>query len=129
MCIFIERGFGFGVGGNAGYEFIPRANVMRNYNNEYAGLVRWITFRELNTSHMLVNKYDGSLGEKHYEGDDPLAVDDGYIEEPTAYFMGQKEISKEDYSKALVSGDYEDLIGSKSFANMNAALDGMINIK
>ncbi len=36
-----EYGWPFGVSGNAGYEYIPRGNVIRWYANDYAGLIRY----------------------------------------------------------------------------------------
>lgn len=130
MGIDDERGLGFGVGGNAGYEFIPRANVMRNFNNEYAGLYRWITYRQIDPkTHMLVNKYESSLGEKHFEGDDPAEAMENYVEEPTAYFMGEKEISSGEYASYLVDGDFEELHGTKAYQAMLDKLESMLNIK
>ena len=32
-------GFGYGVGGNGGYDYIPGGNVLRGFNNDYAGAV------------------------------------------------------------------------------------------
>ena len=57
-----EMGWPFGAGGNAGYEYAPRANTIRNYDADHAGLIRYITYYVLNeNTHQLVSLYDEPL--------------------------------------------------------------------
>lgn len=42
----------YGAMGNAGYEYCPRKNSMRNYNNDYAGAIMYTTFMAIREGKM-----------------------------------------------------------------------------
>lgn len=45
--------WGYGAMGNAGYEYAPGKNSMRNYNTDYAGAILHTTYMSKNSSHTL----------------------------------------------------------------------------
>ena len=126
-----EHGWGYGAAGNAGYEFVPKANVIRNYNNDYAGLVRYVSYNKLDkATHQLVSVYDKELKEFHFDDkNDNGELDENeaedYIEAPTAFFFGGDVISEEEYNAKLIGGDYEDLTGTLTAAKMIEKIDSL----
>lgn len=48
----IDRWF-YGAMGNAGYEYAPGKNNLRNYNSDYAGAVLYTTYMKINEKHCL----------------------------------------------------------------------------
>jgi len=129
-----ESGWGYGAGGNAGYEFIPKGNVVRNYDNDYAGLIRYTSIFELDkNTHQLVSKLDKELYEAHFnDKNNNGKVDDDemeeFIEEPT-YYYGDKKITAEEYASYVPNGAYDTLEGTKSYSEIISALDSLINQK
>ena len=45
----------YGAMGNAGYEYSPRKNSLRNYNSDYAGAILYTTYMTINELHMMEN--------------------------------------------------------------------------
>lgn len=45
--------WGYGAMGNAGYEYSPGKNSLRNYNADYAGLINYLTYMEIGQQHSL----------------------------------------------------------------------------
>lgn len=43
----------YGAMGNAGYEYAPGKNSLRNYNNDYAGAIMYTTYMKIGTQHSL----------------------------------------------------------------------------
>ncbi len=129
-----EYGWAFGIAGNVGYEFIPRKNIIRSYSNEMTGLKRYYMFNTLdNTDFQLKSKYDELLFEGHFDdknnnGEIDEGEDAKFLEEPV-YYYGNKVITKEEFDSYLIEGDYEELAGTKSYADMIKALDLLINQK
>ncbi len=129
-----ETGWAFGAGGNAGYEYIPRENVLRNYNSEYSGLIRYVSFFELDPkTHQLVSKYDQPLYEGHYNDANANGkIDDDemetFINEPK-YFYAEKQISSGDWAGYMIDGDYVELVGTKSADSILKALQSLMNEK
>ncbi len=126
-----ENGWPYGAGGNAGYEYVPRGNVIRNYNSDHAGLIRYTSFYKLDNL-KLVNALEQSLYETHYEdknGNNEVDEDEiDYIEE-AKYFYGDNEITAEEFEAKLISGEYEELVGTKSYEDIIARLNSLINEK
>ena len=126
-------GWPFGVSGNAGYEYIPRGNVIKWNNNDYAGLIRYTSLYKLDeATHLLVNRLEDTLYEVHYNdknGNGEVDEDEmDYVEE-AIYHLGDKVITAEEFGSYLIPGDYEELAGTKSYSEMIAALDSLINQK
>lgn len=128
-----EYGWPFGVGGNAGYEYIPRENTMRFYNNEFAGLIRYVSYMELDPdTHQLEGKYKDPLYEVHYDDKNKNGdVDEDEMDfvEEAVYKYGDKEITSGEWATYMVEGDYEELVGTKSASEILTILEGLINEK
>ncbi len=45
--------WGYGAMGNAGYEYSPRNNSLRNYNSDYAGAIVYTTYMTIGSQHSL----------------------------------------------------------------------------
>ncbi len=99
--------------------------------------LRWINkiycFWKLDeTSHILADRLEDSLYEVHYEdknGNGNVDEDEmEYIETPI-YHLGDKVLTQEEFDSYLIPGDYEELAGTKSYSEMIAALDSLINQK
>ncbi len=43
ICTLMDQ-WGYGAMGNAGYEYVPKMNSVRNYNSDYAGLIVWTAY-------------------------------------------------------------------------------------
>ena len=122
-----EHGLAYGVAGNVGYDYIPRGNIIRNYNNDFAGLIRYVTYRKLDNN-QVVYVYDNELKEFHFEDKDGNGTldeneADDYVDEPTAYFFGENKITKEEYEAKLIDGDYDELAGNLSAAELTQKLN------
>ncbi len=130
-----EIGWPFGAGGNHGYEFIPRGNVLRNINTDYAGLIRYYAFYRLNEKeHNLENSFDSILCEYHFtDANGNGNIDDEelelYVDEPTAYYAGEKLITEEEAKNYVILGDFETLEGTKTAESFKALLQSLVNEK
>ena len=131
-----EYGWVFGAGGNQGYEFVPRANILRNINSDYAGLIRYYAFYKLDENeHRLVDKFDGVLCEYHFEDTNENGnVDEdemeNYVEDATAYYVGDKKVTAEEAKNyVVVSDDYEFLQGTKTAEDFIKLLQSLVNEK
>ena len=127
-----EHGWAYGAGGNAGYEYSPRINTIRNYNNDYAGLIRYINYSKLDaTTHQLVSVYDKELKmyffeDKNNNGELDENEADAASEEATAYYFGTEKLTEEEFNAKIVDEFFDDLAGKKSASEMNNALDSLI---
>ena len=45
--------WGYGAFGNAGYEYSPKKNSLRNYNNDYAGAIVYTAYMAMNAQHAM----------------------------------------------------------------------------
>jgi hypothetical protein len=119
----------FGVGGNAGYSYVPKKNLVFYSSNEFAGMIRNYAFYELNGT-KLVQKY--TLSEVHFDDDKNNRTpdeNDEFIDEPTAYYKDDKKIKKDEFEKLLTITGADDLTGTKSQAEIVAKLSSLLNLK
>ena len=131
-----EYGWAYGAGGNHGYEFIPRANVLRNINADHAGLIMYYAFYKLDPDkHNLVDKFDGVLRENHFvdkNGNGEVDEDemDDYVEEVASYYVGDKKVNAEEAREyVVVSDDFEPLEGTRDADAFRALLQSLVNEK
>lgn len=106
--------WGYGAGGNHGYDFIPGNGVIRNYNTDYAGLI-------MNETYIWV-KLDGEevVTEQRFlmqtffdDVNNNGAPDEGEDEggDFARYYIGEDEVTEDKYTEAMVEGEYVPLIG------------------
>jgi ABC-type glycerol-3-phosphate transport system substrate-binding protein len=119
----------FGIAGNAGYEFIPKKNVVFFRSNEFAGMIRDYAYFELKGT-KLEQSY--VLSEVHFNDDKNDRTpdeNDEFLEEATAYYKDDKKVSEKEFNKYLVIKDAEELTGKKSYTEIIAALSSLVNVK
>lgn len=109
----IIEDWGYGAGGNNGYEYLPGKNIIRNTDMSGGG-------REMYTSYMCVD----SNHKVQYAYNDVL----GYIY-PSSYYFGQREISESEYNAYQISGEFSSIEGIMGAAQMTSQLSEGINIR
>lgn len=118
-------GWGYGVAGNAGYDYIPGGNVVRNFNNDYAGAVEYenyyhidekFRFKPLYDKDLYITLFDDKNGNQTPDDDEPIDPDTKHL------YYGGTELSEEDYASMQISGEYKTLTGDMSFDELKAAL-------
>ncbi len=115
--------WGYGVMGNVGYEYIPKGNRLRNYNNDYAGAVMYTTYLSMTEQYslqtvteILTNNFDDVNGNGMPDEDEEESI--GYY---SVSYVGGKEITAEEYA-AYDAGEYEMIVGDMTLAELTAAL-------
>lgn len=113
----------YGAMGNAGYEYCPGKNSMRNYNSDYAGAIMYTTFMAIREG-----KMDVVVQIVTYNFDDSNGngiPDEG--EEESLGMYGVNYIDGEqvayDVFDSYEAGEYVFLVPSMSFEEFTAALD------
>lgn len=108
--------WGYGAGGNNGYQYLPGQNVIRNYNMDYAGAVIYESYMEVNSDYEITSISDEELSIwrlKDTNNNGMIDEDDEYTDEPTYYCNGV-EVSEEEYASYQITGDYEPINGNMS---------------
>ncbi|MDE6387892.1 MAG: hypothetical protein K2L82_08825 [Lachnospiraceae bacterium] len=113
----------YGAMGNVGYEYIPKSNRLRNYNNDYAGLICYTTYMTISNQHVL----DVVTSIKTYNFDDVNGngmPDEDEMDSAGYYgasYIDGEEITDEQYA-AYDAGEYEYIDGAMSFEELMNAL-------
>lgn len=107
----------YGFLGILGYEYLPRQNVIREYDQDQAGAILNVYFARLNEAYELeLIRYllEGMMDEdgNYVYGDDPLDWD------VWRYFYEGKNISEEAYRRLEMQGPFENMKGRYSGAEM-----------
>ncbi|MBC5738444.1 hypothetical protein [Lawsonibacter faecis] len=116
--------WGYGAMGNHGYEYIPKGNVIRNYNGDLAGAIMYVTYLKINGRHETESYYKDALsswmfedtnGNYQIDEDEPLGVE-------AYYYYGGQEISAADFHSYLIQGEYESIAGDRTATELLAQL-------
>ncbi|MBR6791502.1 MAG: hypothetical protein IKM49_00060 [Ruminococcus sp.] len=116
----------YGAMGNAGYEYVPKMNSVRNYNSDYAGLVRWTGYAsntnnsELDWSTVLETYY---FDDKN--GNDMPDEDEPYSEKACKIFLHNDEDKTEiteDEALSYNVGEYEYISPDMTLDEIKTAL-------
>lgn len=115
--------WGYGAGGNHGYMYLPKKNVLYNLNSDFAGALYYEYYGKMK-NHKIVDRYPKSLSQQYFnDANENGFPDDGeYIEEPI-YFYGDKKISKKKYNSYGFSGEYKTICGSIAYKQMKKKLN------
>lgn len=113
----------YGAGGNSGYEYAPRQNSIRNYDQDFAGLIMNTTYMKINEKHAI----ETVASIKTYNFDD--ANGNGQPDEEEmdsvgnygASYLDGEEISDETWD-SYEKGEYSYIPGKMSFDELMAAL-------
>lgn len=114
----------YGAMGNAGYEYAPGKNSVRNYDSDYAGAILYTTYMEISDRHTL----DVAVQIETYNFDD--ANGNGTPDEDELESVGQYGVSyidgKEVTEKECASydaGGYTPIPGDMTLPELRAALE------
>lgn len=115
--------WGYGVMGNAGYEYIPGGNRVRNYNSDYAGAIRYSTYMSMNDQYSLKTvteivtyNFDDVNGDGYPDADEEDSI--GYY---SVSYVDGVEITAEQYA-SYDAGEYEFIAGRLSQEELMRAL-------
>lgn len=113
----------YGAMGNVGYEYIPRGNRLRNYNNDYAGLICYTTYMEISNQYSLemvmeIKTYNFDDANGNGMPDEEEMDSAGYY--GVSYVDG-KEITDEQYA-SYDEGAYEYIDGVMSYEELMRSL-------
>lgn len=120
--------WGYGAGGNTGYNYLPGEGVIYNMDNDYAGVVVWETFlkwdpeakelKDINGGSLYVVYAEDLDGDGHISEEE---MEKSKSDEPHFYFRDE-EISQSEYQKHRYAGEYEYLIGDMTYEEITEAL-------
>lgn len=118
----------YGAMGNAGYEYIPKKNVIRNENADLAGAILYTSYDRVNEDHEIESYYEKTLSSWAFRDiNHNYAIDDNEpITEDRYYYYGDQEITAEEYEAYFMLGEYHWLQGSKDASEILAELEGMM---
>ncbi len=112
-------GWGYGAMGNAGYEYVPGDNRLRNYNNDYAGAVLYTTFMTVVPQHRIdISAEIITLNFDDVNGNG--FPDESEMESVGKYsvsYMDGKEILEEEYA-SYNEGEYVYIQGKMSLEEL-----------
>lgn len=118
--------WGYGAMGNHGYEYVPKKNVVRNYNGDLAGAIMKEFYGKINENHELESYYEEGLSmwmfkdtNHNYQMDE-----DEWHEGEMYYYYGEDELTEDEYEAFQISGAYQYLEGTKTVSEMRAQLQG-----
>lgn len=118
--------WGYGAGGNHGYEYVPGKGVIRNYNTDYAGLIIYETYINisLENEEVIEDKYylkQTFFDDANNNGvpDDGEAIGDEYVR----YYIEEKEVTSAEYSQASTVDGFENLAGETKIHQFTWALE------
>lgn len=113
----------YGAMGNAGYEYCPGKNSLRNYNSDYAGAIMYTTYMEADGQHSM----DTVTEIKTYNFDDvngngvPDPEEEGSMGTYSVSYIGGREISEEECA-AFAAGEYVYIEPCMSLEQLRAQL-------
>ena len=102
--------WGYGAGGNPGYFYLPKKNVLYNHDADMAGAQNWMFFGKIDENNQLVSYYEESLRyqfitDLNGDGEESYYEWDGN----TYYFYGEQEISGAEFETYLIGGTLKEL--------------------
>lgn len=101
--------WGYGAGGNYGYEYLPGENVLLSLNSDMGGAIHTIYYAKMNEDNEIEDIY--FLREET----DDLGVN-------TKYYIDDEEITEYDYEDYILEGDFFMIRGEYSRSEMEVFL-------
>ncbi len=114
--------WGYGAFGNAGYEYLPYGNVIRNYNTDYAGLVLYESYDRMDENFELEGGFWLKQAYLDSEGNIADYDESTYDENNWHYYYEDTEISAEEYDFYAIRGEFEYINTDKSVSEIIAEL-------
>ena len=113
----------YGAMGNAGYEYAPKKNNIRNYNSDYAGAILYTTYMEIGSQHTL--DITAEIKTMNFDDVNQNGIpDEDELESAGMYgisYIDGKEASEEECA-AYDAGEYEMILGELSLDELIAEL-------
>lgn len=99
--------WGYGAMGNAGYEYSPRNNSLRNYNSDYAGAIVYTTYMTIGSQHSLETTAQiETFNFDDVNGNDmPDEEEYDSVGNYSVSYLGDTEITNEEWN-AYEAGEY-----------------------
>ena len=115
----------YGAAGNMGYDYIPGENIISNINNDLAGAIRYYSYYRLESDGTMKDALDTELVVWAFQdGNHNYMIDDGeYSKDHYFYYVGDKEVTEEEFKKHLIQGDFQPLCGELSADEILEELD------
>ena len=115
--------WGYGAMGNAGYEYLPKKNFLRNYNSDYAGAIRCVYCGKMK-NHKMESRYPKELKEMYFKDKNKNGIpDEGEYTEQASYYYGSKKISKKKFNSYIKqSGKFKAITGTMVFKEIRKKL-------
>ncbi len=111
----------YGVMGNAGYEYCPRKNSMRNYNTDYAGAILYITYWKMGPAYTM--DMVAEIRQMNFDDVNENGVPDeeemGSLGLYSKSYLNGREATDEECA-SYDAGDYEFLTVSMSLEELSA---------
>lgn len=114
--------WGYGVGGNVGYSYLPKKNVLYNMNSDYAGAIRYVYYGKMK-KHEIVSRYSEELKIQYFKDKNGNGYpDDNEYTETPSYYYGDKKITKEQFDSYGFSGTYKNITGTITYKKIKKKL-------
>lgn len=116
----------FGVGGNAGYMYLERGNVVSNIVSKMAEDTTYYKYWKIAENGVLEEYYDGTLKSTAFEdkdGDGIPSADE--ILEEKKYFLGEKEMDAAEFESYIIKGDFSYVAGNLSANTLISDLEAL----
>lgn len=110
----------YGAMGNAGYEYLPGRNIIRNFNSDLAGAIVYETYMTIDADYGVIPIWSESLSNWYFQDlNGNYMIDEGepFLDEPICYY-GDTAITPEQYAEYQFPGDYQWMIGTRSADEM-----------
>lgn len=122
VCQVIDE-WGYGAMGNAGYEYLPEKNFLRNYNSDFAGAVRY-TYCGKMKKHKIVSRYPKELKAVFFDDKNKNGIpDEGEPADQERYYFGNKEITAKKFaSYTKTSDEFQIIIGTMTYTQIQKKL-------
>lgn len=112
----LMENWNYGVGGTVIYEYLPKKNVIRIQGSDLAATWTESYFKikkmELVEKRSLTTY---QFKDKNHNGVMDRDEENTYSNKPVEYYKDGKKISKKEYEKLLIKGNYKNVIGQKTY--------------
>ena len=117
--------WGYGAMGNAGYEYAPRMNNMRNYNADFAGAIMYTTYMNITLGRQPMIDVLVQIETYNFDDANGNGIPDQSEEASMGYYIvsyiGGEEITAEE-AASYDLGEYEYIEGKMSFDELQSKL-------
>lgn len=110
----------YGAGGNSGYEYISKGNVIRNYNSDYGGLLMYTSYWGVNENAELELIYNIHYAYEDAEGNILLTEDDEneLNKENIRYYYMEEPVTEAEFETYKIDGDFKMIDATTQYAHV-----------